>query len=283
MSKPYSFIPCLEVKELDLHKYFKDKELLTGKMTLELTVVKPIFIADGTFIKSDNKDELVRKFVSFKGEKVIPGSTLKGVVRSIAEIVSYSCQTQNCNCISCLTFGKLGFKGRACFEDFFLKDGQVQTMYIPQLMQPKKWFRDKVKFYYHGDKNVLETGTIAVETVMPEAKFVGNIYFKDISEEQLQLICFSLGLDKTFFLKIGYNKPGYFGSCKVDSIETIIEKDSDKYSFDTEVYAKAWGKNYSKKEQEDIENNKKLLRDILDYNNARKNSDWIEKSKIRTY
>lgn len=279
MSKPYAFIPCLESRKLDPYKYFKNEELVTGKMTLELTVIKPIFIADGTFIKPDSKGELVKKFISYKDEKVVPGSSLKGVVRSIAEIVSYSCHNQNCNCISCLTFGKLGFKGRVCFGDFFFKEGQVKTIYIPQLMKPNKWFRDKAKFYYHGNKNVLETGTVAVEAVMPEAKFVGDITFKDITKEQLELICYSLGLDKTFCLKIGYNKPGYFGSCKINSLKAKIGEDT----FEPEVYAKAWGKNYSKKEQEEIEHNKKLLRDILDYNNAREKSDWLEKNGIRTY
>ncbi len=146
----------------------------TGKMTCRLTALTPIHIGSGIYELGN--DSPVRGLITSNGEVVVPGTSLKGAIRSISEAISDSClrivreeikrslaigQSRPCDeiksrhresarpkrneklCVSCSIFGGLGYQGRVSFTDARLVSGgtaihQIQSPYPP---------RDSARFY----------------------------------------------------------------------------------------------------------------------------------------
>ena len=89
---PYNFIPFSAVVpkvaekagELPAHNEIND-ELLSGKIKLDITAVTDIFVGGSA---QSNEGELFA--TDFRGREVIPGSTLRGLVRSNMQILGFS-------------------------------------------------------------------------------------------------------------------------------------------------------------------------------------------------
>lgn len=259
-------------------KPFKEKGYISGRINLNIHTLSPLYIGSGY---EDSKDGMLYKtFLRYRGVPVIPGSTVKGVVRTISEAVSYSCidvakngeklpfeNKKKCDCIACKTFGRMGYKGRISFSDFILEKGDIEIIKVAKLMSPQikkgsMYYKgDKyrgIKFYRHGDYNALEAGEIPLETVLEKSVFKGQIIFHDVHEKQIELICYSLGLDESFYPMIGGNKPGYFGSCRFE-IDTY---EFSKEGIEPLISAKKYGV-----EDKVLEKNKSKLSEILSIRN----------------
>lgn len=89
---PYNFVPLWEepagyTGQVASQDVLKD-ELLSGEITYELQAVTDIFIDNGAPKKEDGE---VREFYKdSKGKYAIPGSTMRGLIRSNAQILSLS-------------------------------------------------------------------------------------------------------------------------------------------------------------------------------------------------
>lgn len=177
--KPYTFIPILPVRRDDRsgiapHNLL-DKSRFTGKMTLELSVVTPLHIGSGSYRTSNG--QLVQAFLRDGDIPVIPGSSLKGAVRSLAEAASRSCLSQppvkndgrfaqalpagvgirctkDAACITCRLFGFMGkesYRGRFVFGEFRpVGDVKLTVTKFPALEQPFKDYkgRGNERLYY---------------------------------------------------------------------------------------------------------------------------------------
>lgn len=100
---PYNFVPLPEFivtrypseSDLPTHdaSHPNDRNLLSGEITFNIVAKNPIFVSD-----SQNENE-TRKFVkSVDGKKYeIPGSTIRGLIRNAASILSLSDWTKNIN------------------------------------------------------------------------------------------------------------------------------------------------------------------------------------------
>ncbi len=67
---------------------------LTGCITCELTTVTPLFVSDSHDIDTetvDNKEYRTYRFFEYDGKPAIPGSSLRGMVRSMFESITNSC------------------------------------------------------------------------------------------------------------------------------------------------------------------------------------------------
>jgi len=196
-NNPYNFVPILwntpPARERPIgHEKFNGK---SGIITCELVAETPIFIPstfDGDIIKQNNRrimKEFCYRAPGHPKTKIIPGSSLKGVIRSVAEAVANSCLSQfaeiygnNANyanyitddfrpcsdinnlCITCRMFGMLSsqtvFKGKINFEEATIQ-GEYQELDItlPFLATPKPHHgafyivNERIagrKFYYHS-------------------------------------------------------------------------------------------------------------------------------------
>nr|WP_280990938.1 TIGR03986 family CRISPR-associated RAMP protein [Kyrpidia tusciae] len=68
---------------------------LTGRLTCELKTVTPLFISDSHAVRTDAKGEnnphKIYRFFQCDGEPVLPGSSLRGMIRSVFETITNSC------------------------------------------------------------------------------------------------------------------------------------------------------------------------------------------------
>lgn len=80
---PYTFVPVNNGEKKEYDKYFKD-ELLSGKISCTLKARTQLAVCD----KITEKDF---DFFKVEGKAVIPGSSLRGTIRSIFEALTDSC------------------------------------------------------------------------------------------------------------------------------------------------------------------------------------------------
>lgn len=237
----YDFVPLLCK---DSQKFNDEAVAYEGKIELELIAEAPVYVGSGkeTVVGGRLCRALIR---NSDGIPIIPGSSLKGVVRTIAQAVSYSggCaevpyikkekikypSNRNCKCLVCTMLGSLSASSRVTFSDFTvsgpdtpkLSDASSTSVlnalkpYSHDILDVKtKYFIDNkpkgIKFYSQGDANKIQ-GEVPTECVVTGTSFAGEIIFQGLTETHLELLCFALGIDGSFPLCVGGNKPGFFG------------------------------------------------------------------------
>lgn len=278
MIKPYDFVPFLK------YQSYEQRGNMEGKIPIEIETLTPIHISSGSYAIVDNKT-IYKEFIKVNNKVIIPGTSFKGCVRNIAESISYSClsidyknrnidksklpdkrEIKGKKCIICDMFGSMGYKSKIQFSDLKAKNYKTTIKGIPRSFNPNprsRFYFDNngrykgYKFYKHGINGIQPTGKILCEFVLPGAQFEGNIIFRNLTSEQLQLLCFSLGLSGDINPKIGYGKQYFYGS--------IIVKSDPKWEEIANQY-KVTG--YS-----DIKNNIDCLTNILNFKNAVRSID----------
>lgn len=282
MSKPYSFIPFLPMKE------YTETGSETGKINIKVETLTPIHISSGHL--EEENDLLYKQFIRLNNIPIIPGTSLKGCIRTIAEAVSYSCYLKskgvdhkkfsqykfdkNNNCIICNMFGAMGKRSKIRFGDLYINETDVKEklsiLKIPQFHNPRPdtplYYQDGkykgYKFYHHGDNKILEKGKVAYEFIDKGATFEGSIWFENMTKFQVNLLCFSLGLNGSIQPKLGYAKPAYYGSIKITT-------DDAKWVEAAHQYQNA--------SNQEIKKNIHRLKEILNYENGKKMvSEWNE-------
>lgn len=241
--KPFEFISIPPLREEDrTHPAGHDRyvaDSLSGQMTLTLGVITPLHIGTGGLrLTGNSHTPLVRATVRVNDRPAIPGSTMKGMVRSVVEAITRSCVRSTkakrdalprgatgCRdpqklCISCRMFGSLGYLGNVRFGDAVLGDEfKVQIVGMPTLHSPQAdtdvyYDGDRVrgrKFYKHGQ--TVTTSSVPVEICPPKSRLLVPIHFDNLSKAELGLLLIALGLgEKRFYLKVGGGKPACYGS-----------------------------------------------------------------------
>jgi len=212
---------------------------LTGKLTLQFEVMSEyLFVGSGGY---DYRDDMVfYSFASSHDELVIPGTSIKGAVRSLVEAISSSCVSirireervprpwQQCVevkmlCPACRLFGIAGresYSGRVSFTD-----GEVQTFVglelvkVGELHRPKPGRGDARKFY--AERRFTPPSDMRperdyrfVEAVKQGSVFVTTLKFGNLAPEELSLLLHALGIPQPHAVKIGGVKPRGFGSVR---------------------------------------------------------------------
>ncbi|MDN5294008.1 MAG: hypothetical protein PWQ31_1313 [Eubacteriales bacterium] len=169
--KPYAFVPPVERrggKQAPTHERYQDNHY-SGKIVVEFTALTPVAVSAGSYKFVDGK--YVQDAISHAGKPVLPGSSVKGVVRAVAEAVSASCfsvtmginkhllekalpkqNSQKCSdyraaCPACSLFGLAGkesLKSRVEFGEFTtVGDVKLELRQLPQLERPFKDYPQK--------------------------------------------------------------------------------------------------------------------------------------------
>lgn len=280
MSKPYDFIPLLETKE-----YLRKNQLLKGKIELEIRALTPIHVSQDSYEMND-KSIIYKEFFKINDQYAIPGTSIKGMIRNLAEMTSNSCILvtnemkkymprfkklpcgKNEHCIICDIFGAMGRKSKIKVSDFKYEEGSGKRsiLCLPDLKSPK--FNDiyvkdgnlkGYKIYHHGLESIVKSGNSNFQCFLKNSAFKGFVIYENLDEKELQLLCYSLGLSESFNHKIGYGKPAYYGSIEV------ICKD-DKYV--------QYAKQYEEGAGADIKDNIKLLSELYSYKNAKSKAEY---------
>ena len=190
--KPYDFVPFPKGRPDRKQGAGQDKldaRLLSGTLELTLRTLTPVHVGLGysDFIKADNREYLAAlqasKPVREEGDAVrrrylIPGSSIKGAVRSIVEAITRSCvrvtrvKTQlipgeyaPCNrreehkrsdgkkelCLACRLFGAQDYQGHVSFEDAVAPRGSASAVGTPPLWSPLGGGEEAKRYKRYGE------------------------------------------------------------------------------------------------------------------------------------
>ncbi|MEH2195480.1 MAG: RAMP superfamily CRISPR-associated protein [Nostoc sp.] len=251
-------------------KYQLNNQRFSGKLFLSLIVVSPVSVNSGiTVMGSDLAQQtldatsakyvatisLIQSSVQQNQRLIIPGSSLKGVVRSIYEAITRSCLCKTnatvpdgyseCKdtsqlCPACVTFGAMSWLGLVHFHDAKYdpdndKPG-FQTGLITPLFSPKpeavdletgeKVYYDKNnnirgrKFYPHSYEEEVKP-TIRIQQAELGKKFTTYVTYANLTKAQLGTLLIALGQDpeNRLGLKIGSGKAVGMGTIKIDVVK----------------------------------------------------------------
>ena len=256
--KPYDFVPFPKERPYREQGAGQDKlnpRLLSGTLELTLHTLTPVHVGSGysDFIKAGNQEYLaalqafkpVREADAVRRRYLIPGSSIKGAVRSLVEAITRSCIriTQGKHrpyipqgyggcmsvddlCIACRLFGAQDYQGHVSFEDAVAPKGSLVLLGTPLLwtparggrgLPPRYLDRDRAKgrkFYRHARP---PSGADPRASIKSGAELPLRIHFLNLSEAELGVLLTALGQhpDHRFPIKLGGGKPVGLGSVQV--------------------------------------------------------------------
>ncbi len=252
--KPFEFVSLparVNPKKPTGHDRYYEKHV-TGQIQGTIEALSPIHIGSG-IIDLGRDVELIKTAVRASGNIVIPGSSLKGVIRSVVEAISESCICKVSNrirravprnflecrrkdnlCVACRMFGAMGFQGNIAIQDAPQTYGKFETKFVPELYEPGR-YQSRMqdipgrKFYMHGKEASGETPVEACE-VGSTFRFVVQV--DNLTPAEWGLLFTALGHhpEHPFKLKIGGAKPVCFGSIyfQLEQIQ-VEEQTRDRY------------------------------------------------------
>lgn len=270
--KPYGLVPLSSQRKDCKHPAGQDQfrqDCISGKLYLSLTVQTSSLVASGIIAMGRDmqpKVDLVRTSVHQSNTPIIPGSSLKGVVRSAYEALTQSClcktkvrrekipsgyeeckikKGQTKVCPACRVFGAMGWQGLISFPDAVGQSTSTDIEFMPNLYGPRPENpmydnQGKVagrKFYYHAveavstnrDTDGNNKSGMHAQKVKPGYVFETAIQFKNLTEAELGTLLIVLGQDSAhpMALKLGGGKPIGMGSM-VAIVEAIEKPDNPK-------------------------------------------------------
>lgn len=204
---------------------------LSGRLHCELTALTPLMIGNGAgkFVHHASR--------SPQDASYIPGTSLKGAIRSLAEVVSHSMDPFNSQHpdaskldIVARTFGYLQsgnvFRGLVGFSDACLvstpnRSGKEYEVVAGQPKATHRSFypsKNQRKFYHHhpgakglvrAPSNIRQTSTI--QPAPCGTRFAFTVNFENLREEELNLLLYCLVLEEQVevSLKPECLRPGY--------------------------------------------------------------------------
>jgi CRISPR/Cas system CSM-associated protein Csm3 (group 7 of RAMP superfamily) len=256
--KPYDFVPFPEGRPDRKKGAGQDKlnpRSLSGTLELTLRTLTPVHVGSGysDFIKAGDQEYLaalqaskpVREADAVRRRYLIPGSSIKGAVRSLVEAITRSCiritqgrhrpyipqgyggcMSVNDLCIACRLFGAQDYQGHVSFEDAVAPKGSLVLLGTPLLwtparggrgLPPRYLERDRAKgrkFYRHARP---PSGVDPRACIKSDAELPLRIHFLNLSEAELGILLTALGQhpDYRFPIKLGGGKPVGLGSVQI--------------------------------------------------------------------
>lgn len=192
----------------------------TGRMVVQIEALSPIHVGSGDY-EVDGWGIYV-PFARKNGQVAIPGTSIKGAVRTYAEALSPSCEGGRCTgselCIGCQIFGARGLQGRVAFGDAEAA-GNVNTRPYQMTARWSGGFPGGRRFYRHGRPGPTELpgGRERVEVVPAGTKFESEVFIHGLTEPELGLLLLAMGLGPDgyrFDLKLGGGKNRGLGSVR---------------------------------------------------------------------
>lgn len=218
----------------------------TGRLDVSFVVESAyLYVGSGGYDFKPNakqtEPDVWYTFYRRAGQLCVPGTSLKGAIRSIVEAISNSCVSQsgsneylrpthtrcpvndNQVCISCSLFGRTGWRGRVHFADATpAQKIETKVVKISDLWPPRN--TQGRKFYAGGQFQSLgnltpEGNHRFVEGVVKGSRLNTSIYFENVTSEELGLVFCALGWDvdaqgqlvNAFYPRVGGAKPRCFG------------------------------------------------------------------------
>ena len=242
LPKPYEFVPLPPGRPsteppAGHHRYREG--YLNGMLTATIIARSPVHVASGLLEPTNNRQyPMAKAHFRTGGKPAIPGTSLKGCIRSIVEAITRSSvqvtrarelsrEYQPGRSVERLDvaqriFGALGYQGMVRFGDAVLENGITTIVPSVQLFRTHSESYNTYfdggeprgrKFYMHGK---LAQGSLPLEACPIESRFGLRMDFENIAPGELGLILVALGLgEKRFLPKLGGAKPACLGTIEV--------------------------------------------------------------------
>ncbi|RLD96253.1 MAG: hypothetical protein DRI93_01365 [Aquificota bacterium] len=223
-------------RKLPREAYHDSFRELTGQMRLSLQAITPLYVGSGGY--EFDSEGIYLPFARRSSELIIPGSSLKGVIRSYAEALSPSCFGGECQgetfCPCCAIFGAKDYSGRvSCLDAEPSDEYSTKTVEIKVRWGKKNRDRRGRRLYYHGDIWEAEKDTgERVEVVPAGTQFHFDLLFKNLAEWELGLLILAMGLSPQhrFELKMGGGKNRGLGSIRFELSEIQARQSKNSFS-----------------------------------------------------
>lgn len=261
--KPYDFVEFpkdkIRTSEPYGHQIYRP-ESLSGQIEGFIIARSPVHVASGLLEpREDRQYPLVKACVRSKGKPILPGSSLKGCIRSITEALTHSYlpvvgrdsrdfselqlprirsreKPEKIDPASQL-FGTLNYQGLVYFHDAVLLEGQTTVVPSVQLFRPRAEarpiYRDGNrprgrKFYQHGK---LAKGNLPLEACPEGSRFALRVTFENLKPADLGLLLTALGHGNTqFWPKLGGHKPACLGTIEFQDLQIRVLEQQESYS-----------------------------------------------------
>jgi hypothetical protein len=222
---------------------------LTGRLAFDLMALQCLHIGSGQLLPPEELEfqvdtPLVKAFFRRGNTLTIPGSSLKGALRSLVELFTYSCVCKTrvkwyddrddygeCRfnskrhsgnlCPACKIFGAMGYQGQVRFEDAPQVAGGHELYFIPPQYKPRP-DREYRRYYpYHLSDDRPRTWPLEVATV--ESRFRVEAQFTNLAKGELGLLLVALGEGEwNLCPRIGAGKSSGLGAVCVEKL--VVEK-----------------------------------------------------------
>lgn len=282
---PYAFVPAPQARAVHREPARHDAGFADGRISGEirsvLLALTPMHVGSGRErLRDDSEHPIVkgaaRSWVRNRpsggpsvgaGESrlVIPGTSIKGAVRSVFEAITGSCVRvskadvrdvgrpcvwdggRRPLCPACRVFGAMGYQGRVRFSDAVpARDKEtgdlqvrVRVVTLPHMWPPVARSRRYAatpgrKFYRHGR---LRPGPVPVEVADTGSRFDVRIGFEGLTEPELGCLLLALGARRLetgsrFVLKFGGMKCACCGSAQFAELRVRLWTRDHWLSFD---------------------------------------------------
>lgn len=265
--KPFFWIELSKNKPVKKEPVFHERfRGLTGRLEVEIEVVSDYLYAGSGYILLDEKNRRAyHAFSRFRDRPAIPGTGIKGAVRSIVEAISNSCVPQlssneknkvgrdhyGCKggkladgeaagslCPACRLFGTTGYRGRVYFTDalplgsFNLSIIKIADLWPPRAGKARKFYQ--VKRFRLLDERPQKNHRF-VEAAPKGARFKTELWFENVSGAEMGLVFRALGYDAGSFrdgraepafpVKLGGAKPRCLGAVYFRPVKLIMAAD----------------------------------------------------------
>jgi len=176
---------------------------ISGWLLLDYTTLRGKFVSPGTgrlvLRGSEGSEVPAAEAARSLGRPVLPGTGIKGAVRTVFEVLTGSCDPtrRGCNsCAACRLFGALGRRGRLGFDDAVGQEVTEGAERVPIPFKPRKP-ADGIRLYDLGPA-LLQTGARVEEKLVREVfrgTFRGRMAFHHATPGELGLVLLALGWD----------------------------------------------------------------------------------------
>lgn len=217
----------------------------SGHIDFTFETLQPVHVGTGVLVPPqeigvESDAPLVKGFHQIDGRLAVPGSSLKGAVRSFVEAITASCvnktghygtrrsdaygecrynarRRQGKLCPACQMVGAMGYQGQVLFADALLVQGASEVHFIPAQYQPSG---ERSRRYYAHDLQDDRERTWPLEVAGVGSRFSSRLRFQNLTAGQLGLLLLALGQGQPpICLKLGAGKSAGLGAVRFVDVQ----------------------------------------------------------------
>jgi len=219
-----------------------DPERYTGTLQLALAIPRGRFVSPGTgrlvLVATEDGPIVAQQAARAAAEPVLPGTGIKGAVRSLFELLSFSCdpldgagrcKPREC-CDACSLFGLLGWSGRVSFGDARPRATDPVSVAVRKVPVPWKPNPEKTggqfRIYDRNEATMLDDERrcwVKRRKELAREVYTGGLVspltFWNLTSQELGRLLYAMGLgteaDAGFHLRLGSAKYDGQGAVRV--------------------------------------------------------------------